>query len=156
MRILRVAVAVLLPFALWGSHVHASGFETTGLGTTARGMGGAFRAIANDWTAAYYNPAGLAYIADNQLGSSVALFHLRNEITPHYAATDAYGNEYGWGIVNNQAIYNFHRILDNPAGGVVVRLPLWGETVFGLSVYEPFDLNQRWRLYSLSASAFSV
>jgi long-chain fatty acid transport protein len=152
MRISKVAVAVLLPLALWGGYVHASGFENTGLGTTARGMGGAFRAIADDWSAAYYNPAGLAYIPDNQLGGSLAFIHFRNEITPNYVAIDDYGNEYGWGVINGQNLYNFHRILTNPAAGVVFRLPVAGETVFGLSAYQPFDQSLRWRTFDLAAS----
>jgi long-chain fatty acid transport protein len=152
MRISRVAVAVLLPFALLGSHVHASGFENSGLGTTARGMGGAFRAIADDWSATYYNPAGLAFIVDNQIGGGLGLIHYRNEITPGYTATDEFGNEYGWGIVNGQTRYNSHRILNNPSAGLVFRLPVAGETVFGLSAYQPFDQSLRWRLFDLGGA----
>jgi len=152
MRILKLAVAVLLPLTLWGGLLHASGFENTGLGTTARGMGGAFRAVADDWTAAYYNPAGYAYIVDNQLGASLGLLHFRNTITPDFVAVDEFGNEYGWGIANGQEVYNFHRILNNPSGGFIVRLPFWGETVFGLSAFQPFDQSLRWRMYALDAS----
>ncbi|MEW5796785.1 MAG: outer membrane protein transport protein [Candidatus Zixiibacteriota bacterium] len=152
MRILRLAVAVLLPLALWGGHLQASGFENTGLGTTARGMAGAFRAVADDWSAAYYNPAGYAFIIDNQLGGSVALINFRNEITPNFVEVDDFGNSYGWGIVNGQKVYNFHRILNNPSAGLVVRLPFWGETVFGLSAFQPFDQSLRWRLYDPEAS----
>jgi len=152
MRIVRLAVAVLLLLTSWGSCLYASGFENTGLGTTARGMGGAFRAIADDWSAAYYNPAGYAFIIDNQLGTSLGLIHYRNEITPSFTATDNFGNEYGWGIANGQTIYNFHRILNNPSAGFVVRLPLWGETVFGLSAYQPFDNSLRWCLYAPDAA----
>ena len=152
MRIARLATLVFMLLAILPLSLRASGFENTGLGTTARGMGGAFRAVANDWTAAYYNPAGYAYIVDNQLGGALALFNLRNEITPDYAAADDFGNEYGWGIVNGQTVYNYHRVLNNPAGGFVVRLPLWGETVFGLSAYQPFDYSIDWRLYAMDGS----
>ncbi len=152
MRIVRLAVAVLLLLSFGSSELYASGFENTGLGTTARGMGGAFRAVADDWSAAYYNPAGYAFIADNQLGTSLGLIHYRHEITPNFVATDASGNDYGWGIVNGQELYNFHRILNNPATGFVARLPVWGETVFGLSVYQPFDNSLRWKLWDLSSS----
>ena len=152
MRIIKLAVAVLLLLSFESSGLYASGFESTGLGTTARGMGGAFRAVADDWSAAYYNPAGYAFIVDNQLGTSLGLIHYRHEITPNYVATDDYGNDYGWGIANGQEVYNFHRILNNPSGGFVARLPLWGETVFGLSAYQPFDNSLRWRLYAPDAS----
>ena len=141
MRYTRLAVGVLLLVAMVCSQTHASGFENTGLGTAARGMGGAFRAVASDWTAAYYNPAGYAFLMDNQLGGNVAFFENRHSLVPEYAAHDAFGNSYGWGVANGQEIYNFHRVHNNPAGGFAVRLPFWGETVFGLSAYQPFDYN---------------
>ena len=79
MRIARLAFVVLSLLAVWCGGLFASGFENTGLGTTARGMGGAFRAVADDWSAAYYNPAGYAYILDNQLGVNLGLLHFPNE-----------------------------------------------------------------------------
>ena len=42
------------------SHAAAQGFET--VGTRAQGMGGAFVAVADDATATYWNPAGMASI----------------------------------------------------------------------------------------------
>jgi len=138
--------------ALMTGGLYASGFENTGLGTTARGLGGAFRAVANDWSAAYYNPAGYAFLADNQFGGALALFNLRNEITPQYVAVDDFGNEYGWGIANGQTLYNYHRVLNNPAGGLVARMPVWGETVFGFSIFQPFDYSIVWRLYAMEGS----
>jgi long-chain fatty acid transport protein len=156
MRIARLAFAVLSLLAVWCGGLFASGFENTGLGTTARGMGGAFRAVADDWSAAYYNPAGYAYILDNQLGTSLGLINFRDEITPAYVATDYYGNEYGWGIANGQTVYNFHRILNKPEAGFAARLPLWGETVFGLSIYQPFDQSTRWRMWALDAGELTA
>ncbi|HOO76374.1 MAG TPA: outer membrane protein transport protein [bacterium] len=37
----------------------AGGYENFGLGARAQSMGGAFIAVADDWTAGYWNPAGL-------------------------------------------------------------------------------------------------
>ena len=51
-------LALILPSAFGG------GFAYDGLGVKARGMGGAFRAVADDWSAAYYNPAGYYRIQD--------------------------------------------------------------------------------------------
>ncbi len=154
MRNVRLATCILLALALCSPALFASGFENSGLGTTAMGMGGAYRAVANDWTAAYYNPAGYAFVLDNQLGANLGLMHYRHEITPDYVARDDYDNEYGWGIVNGQTINNFHRILNNPSGGFLVRMPVWGETVFGLSAYQPFDHSIAWRLYNPAAANF--
>jgi len=143
MGFIRLTVSVILAIALLSPGLSASGFENTGLGIKARGMGGAYRSIANDWTAAYYNPAGYAFVYDNQLGASVGIMQQRNELTPNYVLGDVY--EYGF--YNGQAINNNHEIYTMPAGGFIVRLPVFGETVFGLSAYQPFDYSISWKLY---------
>ncbi len=124
----------------------AGGFENNNVGLKATAMGGAFRALADDWTAAYYNPAAYALIPDNQFGGNAAFVHYRNELIPNYkrsSATDAYET----GFFNDQPIYNPHEILSNPSGGLVLRAPVAGETVFGFSIYQPFDYNLTWTLF---------
>ncbi len=136
-------VSVILVFLVSG--LVAGGFEISGVGTKARGMGGAYRAIADDWTAAYYNPAGYATIPDNQLGGNMAFLHYRDEIVPNFK----WGGTYETGIFNDRVNYNAHEILSNPSAGFIVRLPVWGETVFGLSAYQPFDQNITWEMFDL-------
>jgi hypothetical protein len=48
-------------------------FLTIGVGARANAMGGAFTSVANDVTALYWNPAGLARLSSNQL----ALIHCK-------------------------------------------------------------------------------
>lgn len=144
MGLAKFCVAFLVIVALFTPVVNSGGFEISGVGTSARSMGGAFRAVANDWTAAYYNPAGYARIYDNQLGVNSAFLHYRNEIVPDYR----FGG-YESGIFNDQVNYNKHEILSNPSGGFLVRLPVWGETVFGLSAFQLFDNNMTWTLFDL-------
>jgi long-chain fatty acid transport protein len=144
MGMIRLAAGALLAIALLSSLVVASGFESTGLGWRARAMGGAFRAVADDWTAAYYNPAGYAWIKDNQAGGNSAFVHYRNAITPNYTLGGIVDST---GYFNGREINNRYQILSNPSAGMIVRMPVWGETVFGLSVYEPFDQNITWWLY---------
>ena len=52
----------------------------TGVGVRAMGMGNAFVAVANDYTATYWNPAGLTLI--NQSEVSADLYHIKfnNEV----------------------------------------------------------------------------
>ncbi len=50
-----VAVAIMLPALTSGN-----GINLNGLGTRAQGMGGAFVSIADDFSAAFWNPAGAA------------------------------------------------------------------------------------------------
>jgi len=125
----------------------ASGFEITGIGAKARGMGGAFRAIADDWSAAYYNPAGYALLLDNSLGLNVGFLQNRNELDPQYFEDGGLGQPYQWGHFNDRTIFNVHEIVNNPSAGIVVRTPIWGETVFGFSIYQPFDNSITWNLF---------
>lgn len=146
MGIVKFSVTLLIVMALLMPNLTASGFENSGIGTQAMGMAGAFRAIADDWTAAYYNPAGYAFIKDNQLGANMAFFQLRDEINPDYR----FGNTFETGIFNNHTDYNKNEILSNPSGGFVVKLPMGGkEIVLGLSAYQPFDNNISWKLFGL-------
>lgn len=144
MGIRRIAVTSVLALALLGSSILAAGFENTGVGVKARAMSGAFRAVADDWSAAMYNPAGYAFLKDNQVGGNAAFLHLRNELTPNYRID----GEYELGVFNDVTMYNQHKVLSNPSAGIVVRLPFWGETVFGLSAYQRFDNNISWELFS--------
>ena len=144
MGILRRLAACVLVLLIASPTVLASGFENTGLGTTAIGMGGAFRAVADDWTAAYYNPAGYAFIMDNQLGADVAFLHYRHEIVPNYLL----GGEYEAGILNDRVLYNKHEVLNKPSGGFLLRAPVGNrEMVLGFSMYQPFDNNIEWTLF---------
>jgi len=143
MGIIRISAAVVTVLAMLSPGPLAGGFESLGVGTKATAMGGAFRAVANDWTAAYYNPAGYADVFDNQLGGNFAFVHYRNEITPDYRWNELSEP----GFFNDIPNYNYHEVLSNPSAGFIVRLPVWGETVFGLSAYQPFDYNVTWTLY---------
>lgn len=46
----------------------AGGYEWFGLGSRASAMGGAFIGLADDWTAPYWNPAGLAQLEGSGVG----------------------------------------------------------------------------------------
>jgi len=147
MGIIRQTAIVILLVGLLSPGLLAGGFETTGLGSSARGMAGAFRAIADDWTAAYYNPAGYAFVYDNQFGTTNGFTHFRHELTPNYRYTDDLGNLYETGVYNDRTLYNQHEVHSMPGAGVVARLPVWGETTFGLSAYQPFDNNLTWTVW---------
>ena len=144
----RFLFLLLAIIALFSMSVGASGFEISGVGTKAMGMGGAYRAIADNWTAAYYNPAGYAKIFDSQYGVSNGFMHYRYDLDPNYL----WGGQYESGIYNDQVNYNNHEILSNPSAGFVTRLPLFGEIGAGLSAFQLFDQNNTWNLYDLPIS----
>jgi len=143
MGILRRIVAGVLTLLVASSALYASGFEITGVGSKARAMGGAFRAVADDWSAAYYNPAGYAFIYDNIAGGNIGFLHHRNELIPDYT----YGGTFESGYFNDREMYNKHEILNLPSAGVMLRIPTWNDMAVGLSAYQPFDNNIEWTLY---------
>ncbi len=143
MRLARLIANVSILVVMLLSVASAGGFDNLAVGSKARALGGAFRGLANDWTAAYYNPAGYAYLMDNSIGGNLSLMHYRTELTPDYR----WGGNYETGIFNEVANVNRHEILNAPSAGGVFRLPIWGETVFGFSIYQPFDYNITWQLY---------
>ncbi|OGW15729.1 MAG: hypothetical protein A3G93_08610 [Nitrospinae bacterium RIFCSPLOWO2_12_FULL_45_22] len=49
-------------------------YEVPGFGAKAMSLGGAFIGLADDWTASYYNPAGLAQLEGNSIG--ITLFNI--------------------------------------------------------------------------------
>lgn len=62
------AAFILAPVLVYADNTSYAGeFLTKGAGARAYGMGGAFVAAANDATAAYWNPAGLALIDDIEI-----------------------------------------------------------------------------------------
>lgn len=62
--LLLFAISFLSPFTFSQTTVakYAGEFLAIGIGGRPLGMGGAFTALSNDVTAAYYNPAGLAHL----------------------------------------------------------------------------------------------
>ncbi len=141
---LRFFLLLGLIMILASANVYGSGFSFEGIGVKASGMGGAFRAIADDWSAAYYNPAGYYQIKDNQLAVNTAFFHNRYWITPNVL----WGGIYETGFYNDQRIANHHIVSHLIQGGILARLPLFKkETVMGFSVIPLFNQNQRWQLF---------
>ena len=73
-----IALALMLTCFVFGSRVGVAQVEeiaignTFGLGARTMGMGGAFLAVADDFTTLYWNPAGLAQIRKFELFGSLS------------------------------------------------------------------------------------
>lgn len=59
--------------------VLGGGYEFGGLGARAIGMGGAFVGLADDWTAIYWNPAGLSHVSERGAGGYLEYVSLKGE-----------------------------------------------------------------------------
>ncbi len=126
----------------------AAGVDLTGVGARASAMGGNYRSIANDWSAMYWNPAGLAYTEGLGAGFSVEYVMPRAKYTvanSHYYNTNPGANE---AYKQFSAAYRNERGAEPqnfvvPSGGVTFNT---GRLAFGLGVWAPFGLGSKWDL----------
>jgi len=131
---------------LLASNVSAAGLSTFSVGAKARGLGGAFRGIADDWSAAYWNPAGLAYLEGSELDFTMLVLNPRPSYTPAEA-----GNFLGTGfsLKSGAERYPDDRLLPFPSFSGFVRLPSSETFTFGAAIYWTQDANYIWNLYQV-------
>ncbi len=128
-RLLTVAAALLLaPSLVWGA-----GFALFEHGARAMGMGGAFTAVADDPSALFWNPAGIAFQVDK--GTQIMAGATFIFPTQDFRGENPYP---GFGYESSQKSQVFF-----PAHAYMVA-PLSENTVFGLSAFTPFGLGTWW------------
>ncbi|MDZ7374607.1 MAG: outer membrane protein transport protein [candidate division KSB1 bacterium] len=129
------------------SIVLASGVALTGIGPRATALGGNYRALASDWSACYWNPAGLAQIQGLHAGFDVEWIKVRGYLTP--ANWDTLGR---FSVFRQRETANRDKNFFVPAGGLVLGT---GSLAVGLSVFAPFGLGATWDLLE-TESAFDA
>ncbi len=134
-----IALALIVVFA---TDLLAGGYSATGIGARARGMGGAFRAVADDWSAVYYNPAGLARIEQSQLNSTFEFQNFRPSYDP-----DVNANGYTFGYPETGERYPDDIVAWTPNFSGVTVGPLGLPVTAAFSIFAPYDQNLTWDLY---------
>lgn len=144
--IVKLFLHTLLALALWltGNPLWASGIETNGVGARATAMGGSYRAIANDWSAMYWNPAGLAFTPGWNAGVFGAVVMPRATFK---AGSSHYYNLYGgeefkpFSVAYPSERSNEPQTFVLPGFGVSYNTGTWA---FGLSVFVPMGWGAKW------------
>lgn len=139
-RVLIFSLAVLMA-TLLVSEAFAGGYSVSGIGVRARGMAGAFRAVADDWSAAYYNPAGLAKIEQSQLNLTLDF----NSYRPSYDLDVSY-DDYTFGFPAEER-YPDDIVTYFPNFSGIAVAPFGFPFNVGFAMFEPYDENLRWDLY---------
>lgn len=123
----RFIVAWALALGLGSASAHAGGFQVPEMGIKAMGMANAFTAVANDPTALWFNPAGLAFQQGTALtvGSSVVFPKI------DYTKTD--GTPYAMG---REAVAIPHAYLAHSDAGRGLA--------YGIGINSPFGLKVQW------------
>ena len=127
---------------LFAGSVFAAGVELTGIGARAQALGGNYRALANDWSGMYWNPAGLAFTKGLGIGLSVEFVAPKAGFT---VGNSHYGNINGLSSRFSAAYrverFNEPRTFVVPSGGVTFTM---GRLAFGVGVWAPFGLGAKW------------
>ena len=133
----------LITMVFLTSNVFAAGVDLTGIGARAQALGGNFRAVANDWSAMYWNPAGMVFNEGITAGASMELISVGVGYTP---ARSLAGQQFS--ATSNTEIENEPKTFVVPSGGIYYSN---GKYAFGIGVWAPFGLGAKWDLLNTSA-----
>ncbi|MCU0644045.1 MAG: outer membrane protein transport protein [bacterium] len=135
------SVVVVLCVLTLSTSLFASGVSLTGVGARATALGGNFRGVANDWSAIFWNPAGLTQIKGFHVGASFELvmpgakYTLGQNVPP-------------FSVYKTEEFENEPRTFPIPAAGFVYGTE---KMAFGLAVYAPFGLGSKWDAMNTAA-----
>jgi long-chain fatty acid transport protein len=143
-----IGITALLMFAaalsvLVVQDAQAGGYALSGIGSKAIGMGGAFRGLADDWSAAYWNPAGLTQIEKSELSGMLVGITPRPEYNPNI-----YFNGLGVGYRNGQTLYPNDKTSFKPDFSGFFKVPTARDFILGMAIYVPYGLGSEWDLFN--------
>ncbi len=128
-----------------------AGATSIGIGARSIAMGGAYSALANDITAAYWNPAGLVH-SDLLVGDGMIDFGYDGNI-PYTELLDAVQNPEDFMLGAKGKSYNINAYVNSIAGGSVAKIGVslipWGTVTFtkpgadGVPPDFPIDIDAR-------------
>jgi long-chain fatty acid transport protein len=121
------------------------GFALPGVGSKALNMGGAFRGLADDWSAAFWNPAGLAYLPSSEFTMNLYTFNFRPEYTPDFTMGEG-GFNYSFGYPD-QTHYPDDRAFFLPSFSGFHKFAEYEGFIGGVAFFVPYKLESRWNLY---------
>lgn len=117
---------------LAGTTAFASGFSIFEQGAKASGMAGAFVATADDPSAVFYNPAGLAYQREMTLLGGATFINFTNQFNGAFDSPVTAGTE---------GKYDRHLFVPPNAYAVV---PIGENLSFGIGTFAAFGLRTDW------------
>lgn len=135
--VLLVALIMFSGASAWASN--GSQIGTVGARSTA--MGSAFTGLADDWSALFFNPAGLTQLESTTIGVSYSLITPTGSYTPHPLPTPQFS---GLSTSENKLKEQTFQI---PAIGLFFQ-PAERLTM-GFGLYAPFGLGAKFDLYDV-------
>jgi long-chain fatty acid transport protein len=138
-------IGTLLLWILIGafSGLYAAGVDLTGVGARATTLGGNYRAISNDWSGMFWNPAGLVFSKGLKAGVSIEMLKPKVGYT---SVKSLAGQQYS--ATSATKIQNEPQTYLMPAFGVYYSNE---KIAFGLGFWAPFGLGAKWDLLNTSS-----
>ena len=120
------------------SNLFSAGYYLSGTGSKAASLGGAFRAQADDYSAAFWNPAGLSWVEGKEFSLLGGMIYPAAEIT----------------LIDPEHGYRTTEVMMKTKMSLIPNLgfftPLMeGKMRLGLSVFIPVGMGSFWDLYTL-------
>jgi long-subunit fatty acid transport protein len=145
MRTKNLCVSFMLLFLLiYPLKTYSSGLTPSGVGAKALSLGGAFRGLADDWSASYWNPAGLAFQTKSDVNFSFMVFSPRPKFTPNVTFGD---NHWDVGYKNGMKWYPEDKNLSLPSFSGFLKFPELNGFITGLAFYIPYRSSYKWDLF---------
>ncbi|OGC10199.1 hypothetical protein A2V82_12840 [candidate division KSB1 bacterium RBG_16_48_16] len=123
------------------SQLFAAGVDLTGVGARAQALGGNYRAVADDWSAMFWNPAGLVQTEGWNAGVSTEFIKATVGYTPAEFAGQQFSATSASAVENEPTTYFI------PSGGVYMSK---GKYAFGVGFWASFGLGAKWDLLNTS------
>lgn len=145
---LKLKLSILLFFLILLSYVvvQAGGLTFSEVGTKAISLGGAFRGLADDWSAFFWNPAGIAYLEHSELNITPYVTSPR----PTYLPEIFLGQEenlYEVGFKNGIKWYPDDRNFLRYNFSAFLKLDQLKGFTPGIAFFVPYDVQYAWDLY---------
>jgi len=143
MKLTRMSLVLVFLVAFSGC-LFASGFGLSGVGSRAIAMGGAFRAIADDGTSMFWNPAGLGFTNETNITLGGSFFlpassWENDRPLPGYTQNEEYESQ-----LKLRMFPSVFMTEENEAR--------WK---WGFSVYVPYGLGSTWDAYELPTAGMT-
>ncbi len=145
---LKSKLSILLFFLislLWIG-VQAGGLNLNDVGAKATSLGGAFRGLADDWSASFWNPAGIAYLEHSEINVTPYFTSPR----PTYLPEVLFGQEenlYEVGFKNGIKWYPDDKNPVRSNFSAFLKLDQLKGLVPGIAFFIPYDIQYAWKLY---------
>ncbi|MCP4582160.1 MAG: hypothetical protein GY839_11130 [candidate division Zixibacteria bacterium] len=136
------SLLMFLVITVLATGAYGGGLALSGVGSKAIGMGGAFRGLADNWSAAYWNPAGLAQLSQSEFNFMGIAINPVPQYTPEFRYSG-----YEVGYINGSPRYPKEQTHMAPNLSGFYKISSREDITFGVAMFVPYALGSSWDLF---------